>query len=191
MDAPAMCRIVTQPSVEYPLKQPRPTFEPIEPQVFIAAASMESMSDAQLARLALVRATTESIRAVAMHFIDDCNVILLDIARIATRKNLTLPTSLDQDHDIIAQQMGAKMGADFDSAYIDRIALNHRHAIKLFKRGQTIKIPEISAFASRALAKIEARIKLSRQLAGSIDSLLDAGAAPHHVSSADAERSRY
>jgi putative membrane protein len=113
------------------------------------------------------------------------------MARIATRKNLLLPTSLDQDHDSIVQHMGAKMGTDFDSAYIDRIALNHRPAIKLFKRGQTIKIPEISAFASRALATVEARIKLSRQLAGSIDSLLDGGEAPHHASSADAERSRY
>jgi putative membrane protein len=159
--------------------------------VFVAAASMEFISDAQLARLALARGTTESIRAVAMHFIDDCNVVLLDIARIATRKNLPLPTTLDQEHEIIVQHMGAKMGADFDSAYIDRIALNHRHAIRLFKRGQTIKIPEISAFASRALAMIEARIKLSRQLAGSIDSLLDGGAAPHHESAADAQRSRY
>jgi putative membrane protein len=157
----------------------------------MVSASMEFMSDAQLARLALVRGTTESIRAVAMHFIDDCNKVLLDIARIATRKNLPLPTALDQDHEMIVQHMSAKMGADFDSAYIDRIALNHRHAIKLFKRGQTIKIPEISAFASRALATIEARIKLSRQLAGSIDSLLEGGGAPHHVSSADAERSRF
>jgi hypothetical protein len=62
--------------------------------------------------------------------------------------------------------MRGKTGADFDSAYMERIDLNHRHALKLFKRGQAIKIPEISAHASRVLAVIEARVKLSRQLSG-------------------------
>lgn len=131
--------------------------------------------DLQLARLALIRGTTESLRGIATHLIDDCERVLLDIARIATRKNLPLPKSLDQDHEVILQNVGEKTGADFDSAYIERMALHHRRAIKLFKRGQTIKVPEISAFASRALAMIEARIKLSRQLSGNVDSLLDAG----------------
>ena len=161
-----------------PLKQSRPTLEPIEPQDFIASAMMEFMTDMQSAELALVRGTNESVRAVAMHFIDDCNRVLSDIARVATRKNLPLPKSLDPEHEVILQHMREKTGEEFDAAYVERIALHHRHAMRLFKRGQAIKIPEISAFASRVLAMIEARIKLSRQLSGSIDSLLNGGL-PH------------
>jgi putative membrane protein len=165
-----------------PLKQPRPTLEPIEPHDFIASAMMEFMTDMQSAELALVRGTTDSVRAIAMHLIDDCNRVLSDIARVATRKNLPLPKSLDPDHEAIVQHMREKTGADFDAAYLERIALHHRHAMKLFKRGQAIKIPDISAFASRVLAMFEARIKLSRQLSGSIDTLLDGGM-PHQGSS--------
>ena len=148
--------------------------EPIEPHAFITAAMMEFMFDVQLAQLALVRGTTDSVR-VATHLIDDSNRVLLDIARIATRKNLPLPKSLDQDHEIRLQRMRDTTSVDFDSAYLESIALRHRHAIKLFSRGQTIKIPEISALASRVLAMIEARIKLSRQMSGSIDSPPDGG----------------
>jgi predicted outer membrane protein len=143
--------------------------EPIEPHAFITSAMMEFMFDVQLAQLALVRGTTDSVR-IAMHLIDDSNRVLLDIARIATRKNLPLPKSLDQDHEIRLQRMREKTRADFDSAYLESIALRNRHAIKLFSRGQTIKIPEISALASRVLAMIEARIKLSHQMSGRIDS---------------------
>jgi predicted outer membrane protein len=146
--------------------------EAIEPHAFITSAMMEFMSDVQLAQLALVRGTADSA-CLAMHLIDDSNRVLLDIARMATRNNLPLPKSLDQHHAIILRRMREKTSADFDSAYIEILALHHRHTISLFRRGQTIKNPEISAFASRVLAMIEARIKFSRQLSGRIDSLLD------------------
>jgi putative membrane protein len=136
---------------------------------------IEFMTDVQLAQLALVHGTSDCVRAIATHLIDDCNRVLLDIARIATRTNLPLPKSLDHEHDIILQYMRERTGADFDFAYLERIDLNHRYALKLFKRGQTIKIPEISAFASRVLALTEARVKSSRQLSGGGDSSFHEG----------------
>jgi predicted outer membrane protein len=138
---------------------------------------MELMSDLQLAQVAIIRGTTDSVRALAKHLIDDCNRVLLDIARIATRKNLPVPKSLDQEHENILQRLRDKAGADFDSAFTERIALHH-DAIKLFKRGQAIKVPEISALASRVLAMIDARVKLIRQLSGGADSLLDGSGLP-------------
>lgn len=166
------------------MKRSRPIIEPIEAQAFIASAMGEFMSDVRLAELALVRGSSESVRAMATYLLDDCNRVLLDIARVATRKNLPLPSSLGQGQDIV-QQFRGKTGADFDCAYIERMALHHRHAVMLFKRGQTIKIPEISALASRVLALIEARIKLSRQLSGNIDSLLNGGESASPGSAAD------
>jgi predicted outer membrane protein len=175
------------------LKRSRPSIEPIEPiepHAFIAGVMMEFMSDVQLAQLALIRGTTDSVRAMAMHLIDDCNRVLLDIGRVATRKNLPLPKSLDQEHESILQRVREKTGADFDSAFIARVTLHH-HAIKLFKRGQAIKVPEISALASRLLAIIEARLKLSRQLSAGNDSPLDGSGLRHSDSSADVGQTRF
>jgi putative membrane protein len=134
---------------------------------------MECMTDVQLANLAVAHAGSEPVRNFAIHLVEDCNRMLMDIARIATRKNLPVEKSLDAEHEQVLQRMRDKTGADFDSAYLERIALHHRQAIALFKRGQTIKNPEISALASRALATVEARIKMSRLLSGSVDQLLN------------------
>lgn len=172
------------PQLSNLLKRSRPIIEPIEPHAFIANIMMEFMSDVQLAQLALIRGTTNSVRAIATHLIDDCNRVLLDISRIATRKNLPLPKSLDQEHENTLQHMREKTGADFDSAFMERIVLRH-HAIKLFNRGQAIKVPEISALASRLLAIIAVRDKLCRQLSEGDDSLLDGSGLPHSDSSAD------
>jgi putative membrane protein len=145
---------------------------------------MECMTDMQLANLALAHAGSEPVRNFAIHLIEDCNRMLLDIARIATRKNLPVPKSLDAEHEQVLQRMRESIGSDFDTAYMERNALHHRHAIALFKRGQTIKNPEISALASRALATVEARIRMSRLWSGSVDQLLDGqGIAPATSSS--------
>jgi putative membrane protein len=176
---------VITPESSSPLKRSRPVIEPIEPEAFIASAMMECMTDLQVAQLALAQGTTDSVRNFALHLIEDCNRILLDVARIATRKNLSPPRSLDPEHENIVRRMREKTGTDFDTAYMERIAMHHRLAITLFKRGQTIKNPEVSALASRVLAMTEARIKLSRQLPASIDHLLDGGGLPHPQVAAD------
>jgi predicted outer membrane protein len=96
----------------------------------------------------------------------------MDIARIATRKNLPLAEPCDTDQAWLLQRMREMVGVDFDYAYIDRISIHHRLEVKLLRRGQTIKNAEISALASRLLAVVEARAKLSRHLSESLDSLI-------------------
>jgi predicted outer membrane protein len=108
---------------------------------------------------------------MAMHIRDDCDRALLDIARIATRKNLPLAEPSDTNEAWLLQRIREMEGVDFDYAYIDRISIRHRLEVKLLKRGQTIKNPVISALASRLLAVVEARAKLSRHLSESLDSL--------------------
>ena len=138
------------------MKQSRPSIEPIDANDFISSAMLEFMIDTQLAQMALVRGTTESIRSAATDLIEGCKRVISDITGIATRKNLPLPKSLDEQHETILRDMREQPDSDFDSAYRDRMASHHRQAITLFRRGQTIKVPEISAFASRALAMMEA-----------------------------------
>jgi putative membrane protein len=118
---------------------------------------MTCMTDVQLAQLALAQETSDSVRNFATRLVEDCERTLLEIARIATRKNLPVPRALDQEHENILQRMRGKEGPDFHSVYMEGIAMHQRRAINLYKRGQTIKIPEISALASRMLAMAEAR----------------------------------
>jgi predicted outer membrane protein len=107
--------------------------------------------------LALAQETSDKVRDFATRLVQDCERTLLEIAGIATRKNLPVPRALDQEHENILQRMRGKQGPDFHSVYMEGIALHQHHAINLYKRGQTIKIPEISALASRMLAMTEAR----------------------------------
>jgi predicted outer membrane protein len=153
------------------MKQSGPTIEPIAADAFMASVIRDFTADAQLAELALSRASADPVRTMAMHIDDDSKRALLDVARVATRKNLQVAEHFDANQSWLLERMGQMTGADFDYAYIDRISIHHRLEVKLLKRGQTITNPEISALASRLLAVVEARAKLSRQLSGNLDSL--------------------
>ena len=77
---------------------------------------MTCMTDAQLAQLALAQETSDKVRNFATRLVQDCERNLLEIARIATRKNLPVPRALDQEHETILQRMRGKRGPDFHSA---------------------------------------------------------------------------
>jgi putative membrane protein len=145
--------------------------ENIQPDNFIASASYECMTEVQLGLLAVEQGDAEPVRSFAHHLILDYDKTSSDIARIATRKKLRVPDSLDEEHQNIVEQLKEKSGRDFDSAYTSRMVDGQQRAITLFKRGQRIKDPEISALASRALTMLEARVQRTTSLLESIGSL--------------------
>jgi putative membrane protein len=148
--------------------------ESIQPDNFIASASYECLTEVQLGHLAVKQGDAEPVRKFAHLLIEDYDRTASDIARIATRKKLPMPESLDKEHQNIVEQMKEKSGRDFDSAYTSRMMDGQLRAITLFKRGQRIKDPEISALASRALTMLEARVQRTT-------SLLESIAAPHGI----------
>jgi putative membrane protein len=83
---------------------------------------------------------------------------------------LPVPNSLDEEHQQFVERMREKSGRDFDLAYTSRIIEDHQRATTLFKRGQRIKNPEISALASRTLSVLEARHRRTNSLLESIAS---------------------
>ena len=143
--------------------------ESIAPEKFIASAGLECMTEMQLGRLALERAHTESLRHFAHSMIEVYEKATADIAKVAARRALTVPHSLDDEHQQLVERMREKNGRDFDLAYTGRMIDNHEYAITLFKRGQRIKDPEISALASRSLSVLEARLRQTNSLVQGID----------------------
>jgi putative membrane protein len=122
------------------------------------------MTEMQLGRLALERGQAESLRHFAHAMIDVYEKASADIARVAARRALPVPNSLDEEHKQFVERMREKSGRDFDLAYTGRMIDGHESAITLFKRGQRIKDPEISALASRTLSLLEARLRRTNSL---------------------------
>jgi putative membrane protein len=138
--------------------------ESIQPDTFVATATLECMTEMQLGQLALSQGITEAVRGFARHVIADHGKTLADVAAIAARKGIPVPGSLDEAHDRVVQQMREKGEADFDSAYAAYMIDGYPKSVLLYKRGQRIKNPDISALASRALIRLEARKRMTNSM---------------------------
>jgi putative membrane protein len=138
--------------------------ESIPPDQFIANARVECLTEVQLGHLAATQAADAQIREFALRASEDYEKAGLDIVRIAARRKLPVPESLDDEHRDIVEQMREKSGRDFDAAYATRMRDNHQKAQMLFQRGQQIKDPEISALASRGLIMVESWMRKASTL---------------------------
>jgi putative membrane protein len=142
----------------------RTELEIIQPDAFIAHASIECMTELQLGQLAASQSEVEPVRQFAHQLVQDYEKASSDIARIAARRKLPVPEALDEEHAREVELLREKNGREFDSAYTMRILDNYQKTILLFKRGQRIKDPEISALASRALSMLETRMRKTTSL---------------------------
>jgi putative membrane protein len=142
--------------------------ESILPGTFVTVASLACRTAIQLGHLAVMRAGTEAVRQFAEQMIADCGKTLADIAHIAARKGLAVPDDLDEEHRRVVERMNEKSADDFDSAYALSMVDAYQKAAILYRRGQRIKNPDISAMASRALIVLEARKQMINSLFESI-----------------------
>ncbi len=142
--------------------------ESIQPDTFVATAALECMAELQMGQMALKQAVSETVRGYGRHVIADHGATLADITAIAARKGIPVPSSLDEYHDRLVRDMREKSESDFDSAYAAYMVDGYQKSLLLYKRGQRIKNPDISALASRGLVKLEARKRLTNSLLESI-----------------------
>ena len=142
--------------------------ESILPDTFVTVASLACRTAIQLGHLAVMRTGTDAVRQFAEQMIADCGKTLADIAHIAARKGLAVPDDLDEEHRRVVEQMNEKSAGDFDSAYALSMVDGYHKAAVLYRRGQRVKNPDISAMASRALILLEARKQMINSLFESI-----------------------
>jgi putative membrane protein len=116
--------------------------------------------------MAASQADDVTIRELAVRAIEDYEKASMDIVRIAARRKLPVPESLDDEHRRVVDGMREKNGPDFDAAYTSTIKDSQPKAMVLFQRGQRIKDPEISALASRGLSMIESWARRTSSLFG-------------------------
>lgn len=138
--------------------------ESIQPDTFIATAALACITEMQMGQMALTQAVSEALRGYGRHVIADHGKTLADIVAIAARKGIAVPTSLDEHHDRLVRDMRQKSESDFDSVYAAYMVEGYQKSLLLYKRGQRIKNPDISALASRALVRLEARKRLTNSL---------------------------
>jgi putative membrane protein len=86
------------------------------------------------------------------------------LSQIATRKGITIPTSLDAKHQATKDKLSKLSGAAFDKAYMDDMVKDHHTDVAEFRKESTSgSDSDVKAFAAKTLPTLEEHLRLAEQ----------------------------
>ncbi|MGF7078792.1 DUF4142 domain-containing protein [Mucilaginibacter sp. UYCu711] len=127
---------------------------------FAVDAANGGMTEIELSKLALERATNAKVKEFANMMVMDHSKAGDELKGIATTKNITLPAEVNEDSKkAIADLSAKKAGADFDKAYVDKMVSDHKSTVDLFEdASKNVKDPDLKAFADKTLPTIKGHL---------------------------------
>lgn len=126
---------------------------------FANNAAGGGMAEIELSKLAQQKSTSTKIKNFAAMMVTDHSKAGDTLAMIAKNKNITLPTTLDADHQKKLDDLSKKSGADFDKAYVKIMVDDHNGALKLMQdEASNGKDADLKAFAGKVAPVVQMHI---------------------------------
>ena len=122
---------------------------------FVRDVAMMNMTEVELSRIALTRATSNDIKLFAQRMVDEHEAAGNKLKDVLSGKSIELPAQLDEKHRDAADDLTKKQGLDFDRDYLKAMVEGHQDfAAKLESRLDVQSVEEWkTAAAGRAQGK--------------------------------------
>jgi putative membrane protein len=126
----------------------------------------KSLAEFQIGELAVKQAANAEVKAIGQQLIDDHNRMKADLDKLATAKNLQLPTEPDSEGKDKISDLQKLQGADFDKEFLSEMVEEHREDIDFYSKGaQSAADPEVKAVAETSLVVLRMHLDKMVRLA--------------------------
>lgn len=123
---------------------------------FAVAAANGGMAEVELGTLAQQKAANQKVKDFGGMMVSDHSKANDEMKALAKSKGITLPDSIDSKEQKVKNDLSAKMGADFDKAYVSNMIDDHKEDIKEFEdASKNLKDPDLKAFAVKTLPTLK------------------------------------
>ena len=136
----------------------------VDPASFVSMAAQDGMTEVELGKLAATKSSNADVKKFAARMVTDHGKANEELASIAKKKSLTVPTKLDAKHEAMVKMMSSKSGAAFDAAYAKDMASDHDKAIALFQSASKMGDPDLAGFASKTLPTLQEHKQMADSL---------------------------
>jgi putative membrane protein len=119
---------------------------------FAVMAADAGMTEVELGKLALSKTKNDDVKKYAQMMVDDHTAAGNKLMSIASSKQITLPSTMSDEHKKHMDDMSKMNGADFDKHYIGMMVDDHADVIDGFKKeNENTKDADLKAFTSETL----------------------------------------
>ena len=130
--------------------------KPVTDAEFVMMAASGDMFEIESSKLALGSSTSGDVKKFAEQMVADHTKSSKELAEVAKKANLALPTKMTDEHAKLLEQLRGAKG-DLDRAYLDSQVTAHKQAVALYtSASKRAKDPGLKAFAEKTLPVVTA-----------------------------------
>ena len=134
-------------------------------QSFVREAALDGKAEVELGKMAEQKAQSRSVKDFGHRMVEDHGKANDQLAAIAKKDALTLPSASDQEYKSTADQLGKQTGAAFDRMYVHDTVGAHRTTAQLFeKESRSGENPDLKQFAQQTLPVIQHHLQMAQAL---------------------------
>ena len=133
---------------------------------FATMAAQGGIAEVQMAQLAQQKATSKDVQKYARQMIKDHTKANNNLMKIATKKQMTLPTTPNAEQMQMMSQLQSASGAEFDRMYMQMAGIDsHQKMQGLFQTeisGGTDS--DLKSFASKTLPVVQKHLRMAQEM---------------------------
>jgi putative membrane protein len=134
---------------------------------FMKKAALGGMLEVKLGNEAANRATRPEVKAFASHMVTDHTKINGQLKDLAAKKNVILPTQLDDEHSKMMTNLLKLSGPQFDDRYMKAMVEDHEKDVKEFQRmANDAKDPDLKQWVAATLPTLTSHLEMAREVEG-------------------------
>jgi putative membrane protein len=135
---------------------------------FAADAAAGGMAEVELGKLAAQKGGTDAVKQFGQKMVDDHSKANEELKQVASKDNLTIPSTLDAKHQARIEKLSKLSGDQFDKAYIKDQLKDHKKDVREFQaESENGSNPDVKAFAAKTLPVLQQHLQMVQDLSKS------------------------
>jgi putative membrane protein len=133
---------------------------------FMTKAAIGGMEEVQLGRMAAQKGASNDVKQFGQRMVDDHSRANSELMSLAAQKNVTLPTTLDQQHQDDVDRLTKLSGAAFDREYMTMMVKDHIEDVSEFERESASgSDADVKAWAGRTVPTLRQHLQMAQETA--------------------------
>ncbi len=129
---------------------------------FMVKAASGGMLEVELGKMATERASSQEVKDFGRKMVEDHTKANNELKALAAKKNITLPTTVSNDHQKHIDDLAKLSGTEFDEEYMQLMTKDHHEDVELFEEAtREAKDAEIKAFAAQNLPILKTHMQMA------------------------------
>jgi putative membrane protein len=136
---------------------------------FLEQAAVGGKAEVELGQLAQDKAQNDKVKQFAQRMVTDHSQANSELTSLGDKMSLSLPTSLDDQHQKEKDRLSKLSGAKFDKEYMKLMVDDHEKDVSDFQKqsGNAIN-SDVKSFASKTLPTLQQHLDLAKSINDSL-----------------------